>query len=86
LRLRSWRLLARRTAGLEIRVVAREVVDGGERDDRWSRGRASRASCEGVRQKARQFGSEIKVIKGKREANAKSPIKLMTLGLRRTRR
>ena len=34
-------------------------------------------------QKAKQFGSEIKVIKGKREANAKSPIKLMTLGAKK---
>ena len=34
-------------------------------------------------QKARQFGSEIKVIKGKREANAKSPMKLMTLGAKK---
>lgn len=33
--------------------------------------------------KARQFASEIKVIKGDREANAKSPIKLMTLGARK---
>ena len=33
--------------------------------------------------KARQFASDIKVIKGKREANAKSPIKLMTLGARK---
>jgi phosphotransferase system HPr (HPr) family protein len=33
--------------------------------------------------KARQFGSDIKVIKGKREANAKSPIKLMTLGAKK---
>ena len=34
-------------------------------------------------QKAKQFGSEIKVIKGSREANAKSPIKLMTLGAKK---
>ena len=34
-------------------------------------------------QKARQFGSEIKVIKGKREANAKSPMKLMALGAKK---
>ena len=33
--------------------------------------------------KARQFASAIKVIKGKREANAKSPIKLMTLRARK---
>ncbi len=34
-------------------------------------------------EKARQFDSEIKVIKGEREANAKSPIKLMTLGAKK---
>jgi phosphocarrier protein HPr len=33
--------------------------------------------------KAKQFKSDIKVIKGKREANAKSPIKLMTLGAKK---
>jgi phosphocarrier protein HPr len=33
--------------------------------------------------KAKQFKSGIKVIKGKREANAKSPIKLMTLGAKK---
>ena len=33
--------------------------------------------------KAKQFESDIKVIKGKREANAKSPIKLMTLGAKK---
>lgn len=51
---------------------------GEAEDDRWSRARASRTSSEGVRRKARQFGSAIKVTKGKREVNAKSPIKLMT--------
>jgi phosphocarrier protein HPr len=33
--------------------------------------------------KARQFASEITVIKGEREANAKSSIKIMTLGARK---
>jgi phosphocarrier protein HPr len=30
--------------------------------------------------KARQFDAEITVVKGEKEANAKSPMKLMTLG------
>lgn len=34
-------------------------------------------------QRAKQFSSEIKVIKGGREANAKSPIKLMALGAKK---
>ena len=33
--------------------------------------------------KAKQFSSDIVVIKGGREANAKSPLKIMTLGARK---
>lgn len=34
-------------------------------------------------QKAKQFASDIQVIKGGREANAKSPIKILTLGAKK---
>ncbi len=33
--------------------------------------------------RARQFSSDVKVIKGDREANAKSLVKLMTLGAKK---
>jgi phosphocarrier protein HPr len=33
--------------------------------------------------KAKQFGAEITVIKGEKQANAKSPMKIMTLGAKR---
>ncbi|QIN78550.1 HPr family phosphocarrier protein [Rubrobacter marinus] len=33
--------------------------------------------------KAKQFDSEIKVVKGGREANAKSTLKIMTLGAKK---
>lgn len=33
--------------------------------------------------KAKQFGADIKVAKGKKEVNAKSPIKIMTLGAKK---
>jgi phosphocarrier protein HPr len=57
-------------------MVERETIVGPEE------GLHARPAKEFV-QKARQFGSEIKVIKGKREANAKSPMKLMTLGAKK---
>lgn len=34
-------------------------------------------------QKARMFDSEIRVIEGGREANAKSPIRILTLGAKK---
>ena len=33
--------------------------------------------------KAKQFSSDIVVVKGGREANAKSPLRIMTLGARK---
>jgi phosphocarrier protein HPr len=57
-------------------MVERETIVGSDE------GLHARPAKEFV-QKARQFGSEIKVIKGKREANAKSPMKLMTLGAKK---
>lgn len=57
-------------------MVERETTVGAEE------GLHARPAKEFV-QKARQFDSDIKVIKDKREANAKSPIKLMTLGAKK---
>ncbi len=57
-------------------MVERETTVGPEE------GLHARPAAEFVR-KAKQFGSEIMVVKGNREANAKSPMKLMTLGARK---
>ncbi len=62
--------------------MAREVVDGGETSVGPEEGLHARPAKEFLK-KARQFGSEIKVVKGKLEANAKSPIKLITLGAKK---
>ena len=57
-------------------MVERETTVGPEE------GLHARPAAEFVR-KAKQFDSEITVVKGNREANAKSPMKLMTLGARK---
>ncbi len=57
-------------------MVEREAVVGPEA------GLHARPAAMFVR-KARQFDSEIRVVKGGREASARSPIKLQALGARK---
>lgn len=57
-------------------MVEREAVVGPEN------GLHARPAKDVV-QKARQFSSEIKIIKGEREANARSPIKVPALGAKK---
>ena len=57
-------------------MVEREVVVAPEA------GLHARPAKEIVK-KARSYGSDITVVKDGREANAKSPLKLMTLGARK---
>ena len=57
-------------------MAEREMVIGAEE------GLHARPAAQFVN-KAKQFSSEIVVVKGGREANAKSPLKIMTLGARK---
>ena len=57
-------------------MVEREAMVGPEK------GLHGRPAAQFVKT-AKQFSSEIVVVKGEREANAKSPLKLMTLGTKK---
>lgn len=57
-------------------MAEREMVIGAEE------GLHARPAAQFVN-KAKQFSSDIVVVKGGREANAKSPLKIMTLGARK---
>jgi phosphocarrier protein HPr len=57
-------------------VAERETVVGADE------GLHARPAAQFVN-KAKQYSSDIVVVKGGREANAKSPLKIMTLGARK---